>query len=132
MKQILYWLVVLIAGFAIYGTFGLVLKEWNIGNICPKILGFPACYIVMICFIIGLVSHLIPGVKTTWIYYLFIGLVTIIAITGTVGELIGLTKCPRTAGGTPMCFISLAICLTLILVKTLLIRMESAPDLPIN
>jgi len=124
MKQVLFWLIILIASFAIYGSFGLSMNDWKIGNICPKILGIPACYIVLTCFTIALVAHLIPHSKSKWMYFFFIGVVTLIASTGTLGELTGLAKCPRTAGGTPMCFISLAICLSLLILKGALIRIS--------
>jgi hypothetical protein len=117
MEKILYWLIIIIAAFAIYGTSGLVLKEWNIGNICPKILGIPACFIVMVCFLGGLIGHLTANKTGLWIFFVFTGVVTLIAITGTVGELTGTTKCPRTSGGIPMCFISLGICLSLLIAK---------------
>jgi len=124
MKQLLYWLIILIAGFAIYGTFGLVMNEWRVGNICPEILGIPACYIVLVCFTIALIAHLLPSSKGKWIYFFFVGIVTLIASTGTIGELTGMAKCPRTAGGTPMCFISLAICLSLLASKIALLKIK--------
>ena len=125
MKSILYWLIILIAGFAIYGSSGLVMNEWEIGNICPKIIGIPACYIVLFCFVMGLIAHLIPNEKSKWIFFFFIGIVTLIASTGTIGELTGIAECPRTEGGTPMCFISLAICLSLLASKTTLLKLSS-------
>ena len=117
MKNIWYWLIILIASFAIYGSTGLVIDEYEIGNICPKILGIPACYIVLFCFSGGLLAHLLPIANEKYIYFFFIGTITLIASTGTIGELTGMAKCPRTAGGTPMCFISLAICLSLLVSK---------------
>jgi len=114
----------LIASFAIYGSFGLSMHDWKVGNICPKILGIPACYIVLVCFTMALVAHLIPQKNSKWIYFFFIGIVTLIATTGTIGELTGLAKCPRTDGGTPMCFISLAICLSLLILKGVLVKMS--------
>lgn len=122
MKLFLYWLIILIAGFAIYGSSTLAMNEWEIGNICPKILGIPACYIVAACFVVALIGHLLPHSKGKWIFFFFIGIVTLIASTGTIGELTGMTKCPRTDGGTPMCFISLAICLSLLGSKLALLK----------
>jgi len=122
MKTILYWIIIIIAAFAINGTFELVMNEWEVGNICPKIFGIPACYIVFVCFIVALISHIVPNSKAKWVYFFFVGIVTLIALTGTIGELIGLTKCPRTSGGTPMCFISLAICFSLLISKITLLK----------
>ena len=124
MKKIFYWLILLILAFAIYGSMGLVINEWNIGDICPKIAKIPACYIVLACFAGGLISHLFSTVNSNPIYFIFIGIVTLIASTGTIGELTGLAKCPRTSNGIPMCFISLGICLSLLLSKWKLIKIE--------
>ena len=120
MKNLLYFLVLSILGFAIYGSSGLVVNEWNIGNICPKILGIPACYIVFACFIIALIGHFIPNKNGKYLFFIFIGIVTLIASSGTIAELTGTGKCPRTAGGTPMCFISLGICLSSLIPKIIL------------
>jgi len=117
MKQVWYWVIILISSFAIYGSTGLVIDEWKVGDICPKIIGIPACYIVLFCFIGGLLSHVIPFSNGNFFYFFFIGIVTIIASTGTIGELTGLAECPRTEGGIPMCFISLAICISLLASK---------------
>ncbi len=124
MKNLLYWLIILIAGFAVYGSFGLSMNDWEIGNICPKILGIPACYIVLVCFVAALLTHFLPHSKSNWIYFFFVGIVTLIASTGTIGELTGMAKCPRTNGGIPMCFISLAICLSLLVSKFFLIKLN--------
>ena len=124
MKNIFYWLIILVAGFAVYGSSGLVMNEWEVGNICPKILGIPACYIVLFCFLGALLAHLFSFPKEKYIYFILIGTVTLIASTGTIGELTGTAKCPRTDGGTPMCFISLAICLTLLTLKFGWLRMR--------
>lgn len=117
MKNIWYVLIILVAGFAIYGSSDLVMNEWEVGNICPKILSIPACYIVLACFSGALVAHLLPISNGKYVYFSLIGTVTLIASTGTIGELTGMTKCPRTGGGTPMCFISLGICLSLLTLK---------------
>ena len=117
MKNIFYVLIISILLFAIYGSTGLSMNDWEVGDICPKILGIPACYIVLACFSAALIGHLIPHSSGNWIFFLFVGVVTLIASTGTIGELTDTAKCPRTAGGTPMCFISLAICLSLLASK---------------
>ena len=122
MKGILFGLIIAIAGFAVYGSFGISMNDWQTGNICPKIIGIPACYIVFVCFVVALISHLIPNKNSKWVYFFFVGIVTLIASTGTIGELTGLAECPRTSGGTPMCFISLAICLSLLISKVALLK----------
>jgi uncharacterized membrane protein len=126
MKLLLQFLIILIAFVATYGTYGLVVNEWRIGDICPKIVGFPACYIVLLCFTSALISSVIPNARAKWIYFGFVGIVTIIAITGSIGELAGVTKCPRTDSGIPMCYISMGICLSLLILKMTKIKLDSA------
>jgi hypothetical protein len=123
LTKVLYITIVLILLFAIFGSSGLVMDEWNQGHICPKILGIPACYIVLGCFIIALIAHFFPNGK--WFFFIFIGIVTTIASTGTIGEITETAKCPRTSGGIPMCFISLAICLSLLTLKIALIKITN-------
>ena len=124
MKQAFFWIIILIALIAIYGTTALVMNEWQSGEACPKILGIPACYIVFVAFTLGLIGHLKSGGAGRWIFIMAIGLVTIIATTGTIGELTGTAKCPRTTGGTPMCFISLGICISLLVSKFLYLKLS--------
>jgi len=107
-------LIFLVLGIAIFGTFPLVMNEYEVGNLCPTIVGIPACYIVLTCFIVGLVSH---ALRRYSIYFVFIGIVAIIAVIGTVGDLTGVMKCPRTDSGIPMCYISLTICTTLLVAQ---------------
>ena len=114
MKNIWFIIAFAILSFAIYGSYGLSMKDYTVKNVCPKLLGIPACYIVLTCFVAALIGHIFSFEKSDWVYYGFIGVVTLIASTGTLGEIFGFAKCPRTAGGTPMCFISLGICLSLL------------------
>ena len=55
----------------------------------------------------ALIGHL---TRTRLLFILGLGLPTLLAVIGTVGQLSGFVECPKTPGGTPMCFISLAIC----------------------
>jgi len=119
MKNIWFFLALAILAFAIFGTYGLVMKEYRVTNVCPKILGIPACYIVLACFVTALFGHFM-GIK--YLYFGFVGIVTLIASTGTLGEVFGFAKCPRTAGGIPMCFISLSICVSLLFFKYMQLR----------
>ena len=126
MKKIMSILIILIAAFAVYGSFSLSMNDWVTGNVCPKILGIPACYIVFVCFATALISQVVSVSKSTLIFFIAVGIVTAIATTGTVGELTGTAKCPRTAGGTPMCFISLAICVSLLVSKVILLKISKS------
>ncbi len=124
MKQLLYFLIIGILLFSIYGSFNLSMVDFQKKNVCPKILGIPACYIVLLFFSLALGSHLFKGSlgKDLW-YYGLMAVPFLLALSGTLTELSGKVVCPRTPGGTPMCYISLGICTTLIILKFLESRM---------
>jgi len=46
-------------------------------------------------------------------------------MSGTLTELSGMEICPRTSVGTPMCYISLGICLSLLFLKFMETRSEA-------
>jgi len=117
MKQVLYFIIIGLLLFAIYGAFNLSLTEYQEKSVCPKVIGIPACYIVLVFFILVLTAHLL-GVNKLW-YYSFVAFPFLLALGGTISELSGKIVCPRTPGGTPMCFISLGMCVILIFLKAL-------------
>lgn len=118
MNQILFFVLIAILLFAIYGSFNLSMVDYKKKNVCPKVFGIPACYLVFVFFVLALVAHVFNGVfaDNLW-YYAFIAVPFLLALTGTLTELSGKEICPRTPGGTPMCYISLGLCSTLLLIK---------------
>lgn len=118
MKQILFFVIIAIIVFSIYGSFNLSKVDFRKKNICPKVFGIPACYLVFLFFVLGLGGHVFQEYLggDLW-YYGFIAVPFLLALGGTLTELSGKVICPRTPGGTPMCFISLGICTTLLILK---------------
>ena len=112
-----YWVTLLVLLFVTYSAANLSLNDWKQKNVCPKIMRIPACYIVFICFTIALISHVLNTAISNVIYFIFIGIPGGIALIGSITELSGKTICPKTASGIPMCYISLAFCVILMLVK---------------
>ncbi len=104
----------------IWGAGDLVLDEIRQSNICPKILGIPACYIILTCFVVPFLMHLFKGPNS--VYFVLTGLAFTIAFAGTFMQLGGIAECPKTSGGTPMCYYSLALFTTLIVLKILHLR----------
>ena len=114
-SKIYFWAIIILLITALYGSASLSLGEYHSRHTCPQLLGIPACYMVFGLFLVGLFSHLVDfGI---WSFYGPIGLLATIALVGTGGELTGMVSCPRTSGGVPMCYISLAICALLLLAK---------------
>lgn len=111
-----YYIIIVTLLFVIYSSFYLSKRDYKKKNICPKVLGVPACYLVLVFFVGALAVHLFIPDKAL-AYYGFIGLPFTLALLGTVTELSGKVICPRTKGGTPMCFLSLGFCTILIALK---------------
>ena len=114
----MFYFIIAILLFSIYGSGQLSLYDWKKKNVCPKILGIPACYIVFTLFGIGLFFHSISiSNYDSIIYVIAIGFIFLIASIGTITELRGIEICPRTKKGTPMCYFSLALASILIILK---------------
>ena len=118
MKEILFFAIIAVLLFSLYGSFNLSRVDFRKKNVCPKVLGVPACYIVFLFFALAFFAHVFTGAlaKDLW-YYGLLAVPFLLALGGTLTELSGKVICPRTPGGTPMCFISLGICTTLLLLK---------------
>ena len=114
----MHYIIIAILLFVIYGSFMLSRKDFRQKDVCPKIIGIPACYIVLILFVGALIVHAL-NFEIPYLYYGFLAVPFLLAFTGTLTELSGKVICPRTPNGTPMCFISLGFCTVLIVLKQL-------------
>jgi quinol-cytochrome oxidoreductase complex cytochrome b subunit len=103
---------------SIVATLQLVYTDYTIGNVCPKLLGVPACYIILLCFIIPFLVHHLKGNSTY--YFLGTGLAFLIALYGSAMQVLSYISCPKTNNNIPMCFISLGIFTSLIILKILI------------
>lgn len=112
----MFYIIIITLLFVIYGSFMLSRKDYRKKNVCPKIVGIPACYLVCIFFVGALIAHLLQPQMPYW-YYGFLAVPFLLALAGTLTEMSGKVICPRTPGGTPMCFISLGFCTLLIALK---------------
>ncbi len=113
----LYLLILGLLLLAIYGAGSLSLHDFQVKNVCPKILSIPACYIVLGGFTIAMIGHLFPFSQNNNVFFAGVGMVTLIATVGSIAQITGLGECPKTSSGIPMCFLSLGICVSLLLSK---------------
>lgn len=109
-----------ILSIGLFGAGTLVLEEFKTGNGCPKIMHIPMCLVVLICFIIPFIAHLLK--KWNSLYFIFTGLAGSIALIASIMQFTGNAECPKTASGTPMCYYSLLIFSSLILLKIITIK----------
>ena len=108
------WGIILIG---LSGTIPLVQNEFTNGNICPKIMGFPACYVILTCLSLAIISHSNLIKDKRRLYYLGVIVALSIATFGSFGNLMGYVECPKTEGGTPMCYLSFLLFFSLLILK---------------
>lgn len=120
--KVLNILLYIVFAIGLLGAGDLVMDEIRQSNICPKILGIPACYIILACFIVPFIVHLWG--KFHKVYFALTGFAWIIAIIASFMQATGLGECPKTASGTPMCYYSFALFTALITLKILLMRLH--------
>ncbi|MEP2278601.1 hypothetical protein [Maribacter sp.] len=111
----LYWIINILFLIGLFGAGSLVITEFTIGNGCPKFGAVPACLIILICFILPFVSHLFK--KWNLIYFIFTAIAALIALVASIMQLVDKAECPKTDSGIPMCYISLLIFTSLIILK---------------
>ena len=104
------------------GVVPLVRSELALGDICPKIIGIPACYVILAC-LIFILFHVFRiarfGSKLFWVGTL---IALSIATFGSVSNMVGYVKCPTTSSGTPMCYLSFLIFAGLAVFRLLEVR----------
>lgn len=115
LKNTLSILITLLLLIGIWGAGNLVLDEIKTGNGCPKIWIIPACVIILVCFLIPFVSHILK--KWINLYFVFTGLALTIAIIASIMQVRGQGECPKLNNGTPMCYLSFLIFSVLIILK---------------
>lgn len=122
LKNLLYYTIIAILLIGVYGTFGLVWEEIQTGNGCPKILTIPACVIILICFLVPLIAHLLK--KYTLFFFVFTGIGCTIASIASIMQYTSNGSCPKLSGGTPMCYLSFIIFSTLIILKIINLKTQ--------
>ncbi|WP_299259992.1 hypothetical protein [uncultured Aquimarina sp.] len=126
MKKVFKIVLAMLFAIGILGAGSLVIEEIQTGNGCPKIWLIPACVIILICFIIPLISHILGKYNRS--YFFFTGLATVIAAIASIMQFTGNGECPKTGGGTPMCYYSLLLFTGLIVLKTYQLKIISSEN----
>ncbi|MDO5970976.1 hypothetical protein Q4Q35_14305 [Flavivirga aquimarina] len=115
LKTFTYYVILIILIIGLFGAGGLVTEEFKTGEGCPKIMHIPMCLVILICFLIPFIAHLFK--KWNILYFLFTGLASSIALVASIMQFTGHAECPKTTSGTPMCYYSLILFSSLILLK---------------
>ncbi|MEP1444223.1 MAG: hypothetical protein ABJK39_14545 [Hyphomicrobiales bacterium] len=85
------------------------IDEYRIGNACPKVLGFPACYLVSVCYALMAIAAIFWNKPFTRLFFAGVTPVIVLALVGTSLELGGRPTCPRSETGWPLCYSSLIV-----------------------
>ena len=118
--------IILLASIGVLGVGRISIIHWTGEASCPMIGSLPACYIILIGYSL-IVLSMYPHVQKALVLFL-IGWapVMLLALTGVVGELIGVLQCPHLEIGIPQCYISAALALIIGLIAWLLFKIEAA------
>ena len=103
-----------VLGF-IFSIYLIILDIINI-DYCPKIFFIPACYIVIISFILILISDLFNFLIKKLLFIVGFNIGFIISIWFSYNEIMNSNICPRLFD-IPMCYLSLCIFLIIITLK---------------
>lgn len=114
-KKITYYSILVILIIGMFGAGSLVLEEFETGEGCPKIMHIPMCLVILICFLIPLIVHVLK--KWNVLYFLFTGIAGSIALVASIMQFTGNAECPKTNSGVPMCYYSLLLFSSLIILK---------------
>ena len=116
--------------YVLSGIIPISIEQFRTGDACPSIGPIPACYIVSVAYSAMLVASAIWWRPTLWLFLLGAVPVIALAVTGTSLELSGVPTCPRSAEGMPLCYASLAVGVSLLLVFLLVRWIEARHPAP--
>ena len=109
---------IIIGALALFGFAGVApvsLAELSAGGACPHLGPIPACHLVTLAYGTILLSVLHKSLWNRWVFLLAWLPIFALAAMGSRLELMGNDTCPKTEGGIPKCFFSLALAMVLLL-----------------
>ena len=118
--------IVLLASIGVLGVGRISIIHWTGETSCPMIGSLPACYIILIGYSLIVVSMYPRLQKASTLFLVGWVPVVMLALTGVVGELTDVLQCPHLENGTPQCFLSAALALTIGLLAWLLFKFQAA------
>ncbi len=118
--------IVLLASIGVLGVGRISIIHWTGEASCPMIGSLPACYLILIGYSL-IVLSMYPRLQKASVLFL-VGWVPVVmlALTGVVGELTDVLQCPHLENGTPQCFLSAALALTIGLPAWFLFKFQAA------
>ena len=107
------WLFVALAIFGVAGVAPIAFQQWSGDTACPSLGFIPACYIAFLGYSLTAISTFLKDKVRLLVFLIGFTPIFALAAIGSSFELLGQMPCPRSGGGTPMCFHSLALAISL-------------------
>jgi hypothetical protein len=103
-----------ILGIGFWGGLSVSYANFTAQQACPHLAGLAICYIVTIAYGLMLIALFMKRSRLHTILFLGAWIVTfLIALSGSVLEIIHGAVCPTTSFMLPLCYLSLAMCLAI-------------------
>ncbi len=122
--NLLWYAILSLIVILLLGVTNLVIEEMTTGNACPLLLRVPACYIVLVCGLLVTISHFKILNDRHSLYFIGAGIAFLIALVASVLEISGFSLCPKTSNGIPMCYLSLLVFSSLLILKAFEIKYQ--------
>ncbi len=121
--------ILMVCALVLYRLSPVVSNQWHGLDACPMLLFLPACYLVFAGYTaMGLAAAIHPR-RLAGLFFLGWVPVFLLALTGTLSELLGWEICPHSETGVPLCFCSLCVA-SLVLGAYFLVRRFSPNSRP--
>lgn len=116
-----------VCAYVLSGIVPISLVQFRTGGGCPMLGPVPACYIVSVAYGAMALAGVIWWRVATRLFLMGAVPVITLAIIGTASELMGVPTCPRSPSGVPLCYASLAVGLSVLMVFFLIRSIENRP-----
>ncbi len=113
LSLVLLWLLV---ALGLYGAISISYNTVTNTSPCPNIIGLPICYLVLTGYAAMFASlFMLKSNKHKWLFYLGWSIVFLIAVAGSSFEILKGNVCPKNSSGLPLCYLSLAFTVAILL-----------------
>ena len=111
----------------LYGAFNVSYDTLTGVAPCPAIVGIPACFVVLAGYSLMLISVVLqPLAKFKLLFLAGWMPVFLLAITGSIFELMNGSTCPKSESGIALCYLSLMFSIGVIVLYAFYLKLPSA------
>lgn len=109
----------------LFGAFNVSFDTFTGIAACPEVIAIPVCFVVLAGYCLILVSVVLtPTVRLKWLFLSAWLPVFLLAITGSILELIYGNTCPKNESGIALCYLSLLLSVTVFILYRLYLSLH--------